>query len=140
MVETNLVANANEWILDTSASRHLCANKEMFQDFEEVADGDYVYVGNSTTTGITGKGNVSLKLTSGKTLALSNVLFVHTLHHNLVLEPDKVVLSRSGEFVGKGYLSGGLFILNVDSFINKNGSTSTYFAESSAYITESLDV
>ncbi|GAA0140544.1 hypothetical protein LIER_35258 [Lithospermum erythrorhizon] len=108
-------------------------------------------MGNSITAGITGKGKVSLKLTSGKILTLSNVLYVPTLRCNLVsgllnkaglkpvFEVDKVVLSRSGEFVGKGYLRGGLFLMNVDSFINKNGYTSTYTAQSSAYSTESLD-
>ncbi|GAA0169187.1 hypothetical protein LIER_23728 [Lithospermum erythrorhizon] len=153
VVEANLVVNANDWVLDTGASRHLCANKEMFQDFEEIADGDYVYMGDSTTVGIMGKRKVSLKVTSGKTLALSSVLYVPTLHRNLVsgallnkscmklvFEADKVLLSHSGKFVGKGYLSGTLFTLNVDSFINKNGSTSAYIAESSTYITESLDV
>ncbi|GAA0185789.1 hypothetical protein LIER_33077 [Lithospermum erythrorhizon] len=53
VVEANLVANFNDWVLDTGASRHLWANKEMFQDFEEVADGDCVYMGNSATAGIT---------------------------------------------------------------------------------------
>ncbi|GAA0184513.1 hypothetical protein LIER_31801 [Lithospermum erythrorhizon] len=153
VVEANLIANANDWVLDTGASRHLCANKEMFQDFEEVADGDYVYMGNSITARITSKGKVSLKLTPGKTLTLSNVLYFPTLHRNLVsgallnktglklvFEADKVVLSCSGEFVGNGYLSGGLFILNVEYFINKNDSTSAYIDESSTYITESLNV
>ncbi|GAA0152026.1 hypothetical protein LIER_10613 [Lithospermum erythrorhizon] len=153
VIEANLVANTNDWVLDTGTSKQLCTNKEMFQYFEEVADGDCVYMGNSTTTGITGTWKVSLKLTSGKTLALSNVLFVPTLCRNLVssalldkaglklvFEADKFVLSHSGEFVGNGYLSGGLFLLNFDSFINKKGSTSTYIVESSAYITESLDV
>ncbi|GAA0170397.1 hypothetical protein LIER_24665 [Lithospermum erythrorhizon] len=144
VVEANLIAN--DWVLDTRASRYLCAKIEMFQDFEEVVDEDTVYMRNSATAGITGKGKVSLKLTFGKTLALSNVLYAPTLLCNLVsatllnkaglkliCEADKVVLSCSGEFVGKGYLSGGLFLLNVDSFIKKNGSTS-------AFIIESLDV
>ncbi|GAA0160445.1 hypothetical protein LIER_16996 [Lithospermum erythrorhizon] len=56
VVEANLVANAYDWVLNTGASMQICANKEMFQDFEEVADGDYVYMDNSTTAGITVKG------------------------------------------------------------------------------------
>ncbi|KAK9732792.1 hypothetical protein RND81_04G022600 [Saponaria officinalis] len=127
VVEANLVGNTAEWILDTGASRHLCADKGLFAEFEEVADGECVYMGNSTSALITGKGNIFLKLTSGKTLALTNVLFVPSLRRNLVsdallnkaglkliFEADKVVMSRNGEFVGKGYLSGGLFLLNTD--------------------------
>ncbi|KAK9668837.1 hypothetical protein RND81_13G090100 [Saponaria officinalis] len=105
VVEANMVGNAAEWVLDTGASKHLCANKGLFAEFEEVADGDCVYMGNSTSALITGKDKIFLKLTSGKTLALTNVLFVPSLHRNLVsgallnkaglklvFEADKVVM------------------------------------------------
>ncbi|XP_074306390.1 uncharacterized protein LOC141641635 [Silene latifolia] len=39
VVEANLVGNVAEWVLDTGASRHLCADKGLFAEFEEVADG-----------------------------------------------------------------------------------------------------
>ncbi|XP_070045426.1 uncharacterized protein [Nicotiana tomentosiformis] len=67
-----------------SASRHLCANKELFHDFEESADGECVYMGDSTTAKVMGKGKILLKLTSEKTLALNNVLYVPSLRRNLV--------------------------------------------------------
>ncbi|KAK9732793.1 hypothetical protein RND81_04G022700 [Saponaria officinalis] len=73
VVEANLVGNTAEWILDTGACRHLCADKGLFAEFEEVADGECVYMGNSTSVLITGKDKIFLKLTSGKTLALTNV-------------------------------------------------------------------
>ncbi|KAK9677396.1 hypothetical protein RND81_11G140500 [Saponaria officinalis] len=143
VVEANLVGNVAEWVLDTGASRHLYADKGLFAEFEEVADGECVYMGNSTSALIIGKGKIFLKLTSGKTLALTNVLFVPSLRRNLVsgallnkaglklvFEADKVVMSRNGEFVGKGYLFGGLFILNTDSVFNNIASTSAYMAES----------
>ena len=38
-VEANLVHNLSECILDSGASRHFCANKELMINFEEVADG-----------------------------------------------------------------------------------------------------
>ncbi|KAH9604988.1 hypothetical protein KSS87_003568 [Heliosperma pusillum] len=56
----------NYWILDTGASRHLCTNKELFGESEDVADGECVYMGNSSSSVITGKGKIFLKLTSGK--------------------------------------------------------------------------
>ncbi|KAK9683745.1 hypothetical protein RND81_10G161700 [Saponaria officinalis] len=134
IVEANLVGNVAEWILDTGASRHFCADKGLFAKFEEVTDGECVYMSNSSSAMITGKGKIFLKLTSGKTLALNNVLYVPSLRRNLVsgallnkagmklvFEADKVVMSRNGEFVGKGYLSGGLFILNTDS-VTPHGS------------------
>ncbi|KAK9726253.1 hypothetical protein RND81_05G202200 [Saponaria officinalis] len=127
IVEANLVGNVAEWILDTGASRHFCADKGLFAEFEEVADGECVYVGNSSSAMITGKGKIFLKLTSGKTLALNNVLYVPSLRRNLVsgallnkagmklvFEADKVVMSRNGEFVGKGYLSETVLSLRYD--------------------------
>ncbi|KAK9670368.1 hypothetical protein RND81_13G196800 [Saponaria officinalis] len=84
VVEANLVANITDWILDTGASRHLCASKELYYDFKDVADGECVYMGNSATAGVNGKGKILLKLSSRKTLSLSNVLYVLTLRRNLV--------------------------------------------------------
>ncbi|XP_075077010.1 uncharacterized protein LOC142163773 [Nicotiana tabacum] len=114
----------------------------------ESANGECVYMGNSTTGGVMGKGKILLKLTSGKTLALNNVLYVPSLRRNLVFSPllnkagiklifesDKVVISRGGDFVGKGYLSEGLFILNIAQDSTKNASTFN-----SAYIAESTDL
>ena len=53
-------------------------------DFEDVADGQCVYMGNSPTVAIKGKRNVLLKFTSRQMLSLSNVLFVPSLRRNLV--------------------------------------------------------
>ncbi|KAL0451381.1 UNVERIFIED_CONTAM: Retrovirus-related Pol polyprotein from transposon RE2 [Sesamum latifolium] len=75
-VEANLVENKTDWILDTGASKHFCSNKELVQEFEEAADGECVFMGNSATASVLGKGKVLLKLTSGKTLALQDVLDV----------------------------------------------------------------
>ena len=66
VVEANLVENKIEWILDTRASRHICANKDLMIEFEDITDGDHVYMGNSATTRVLGKGKVYLKLTFGK--------------------------------------------------------------------------
>ena len=51
-----------------------------------------------------------------------------------VVRDDKVLISRNGFFVGKGYLNGSLFVLNLTyEILNGNASTS-------AYITESVDL
>ncbi|KAA0055836.1 ty1-copia retrotransposon protein [Cucumis melo var. makuwa] len=142
IVEANLIENKTDWILDTGALRHFCTNRELLHDYEDTADGECVFMGNSATAGVIGKGKVILKLTSGKTLSLSNVLYVPSLRRNLVsgsllnraglkivLEGDKVVLTKNGDFVGKGYLSNGLFVLNTIS-MNANASSSAYLIES----------
>ncbi|GKA62780.1 retrovirus-related pol polyprotein from transposon TNT 1-94 [Tanacetum coccineum] len=113
-----------------------------FPSVEEVADGEQVYMGNDGTARVIGKGKVFLKFTSGKTLALNNVLYVPSLRRNMVsgsllvraglkvtLEGDKVIITRNNDFVGKGYVTGGLFVLNTESSTNES-SASAYIVES----------
>ena len=140
--EVNLVSNVTEWVLDTGATRHICSSKEMFKEYEKVSEGECVFMGNSSTVSVLGKGKVFLKLTSGKTIALQNVLHVPDIRRNLIsgallnkagikltFESDKLVLTRNGDFVGKGFCNGGLFVLDVVSD-NKTPTASVYIAES----------
>ncbi|XP_076882866.1 uncharacterized protein LOC143531458 [Bidens hawaiensis] len=83
----------------------------------KVTNGEKVFMGNSATAEDKGEGNVVLKLTSGKELTLSNVLYVPEIRKNLVsgwqlnkfgfkmvIECDKVMLTKNGVYVvGKGY-------------------------------------
>lgn len=114
VVEANLMENKIDWMLDTRATRHPCANKEFYHYFKEVPDGDCVYMGNSSTVGVLSKGKILLKLTSRKNLVLNDVLYVPSLRRNLIsasllnkarlkitLEAYHVVLIKNGEFVGK---------------------------------------
>ena len=83
-------------------------------------------MGNVSSSMVEGKGDVVLNLTSRKKLTLMDVLFVPEIRKNLVyvfllskkgfklvFESDKLVLTKGGTFVGKGYMSEGLFKLNV---------------------------
>lgn len=66
--------------VDTEATRHICANREAFASYKLIGDdNDMVYLGDSRTTKVLGKDKVLLKLTSGKTLALMDVLHVPTI-------------------------------------------------------------
>ncbi|RVW85618.1 Retrovirus-related Pol polyprotein from transposon TNT 1-94 [Vitis vinifera] len=114
--EVNLVgSNPKEWWIDTGATRHVCSDKKMFSTFEPIKNGEKVFMGNSATSEIKGQGKVILKRTSGKELTLTNVLYVPEIRKNLVsgsllnnhgfrlvFESNKVVLSKSGMYVGKG--------------------------------------
>ena len=144
--EVNLVgSNPREWWIDTGASRHICSDKATFSSLVASDAGEKLYMGNSATSTIEGEGTVILKMTSGKNLTLKNVLYVPDIRKNLVsgsllskhgfrivIESDKVVLSKSGMFVGKGYASDGLFKLNVMSVKENNE-----MKNSSAYLLES---
>ncbi|KAL6342872.1 hypothetical protein AAG906_016891 [Vitis piasezkii] len=89
-------------------------------------------MGNVSSSMVEDKGDVVLNLTSGKKLTLMDFLFVHEIRKNLVFasllskkgfklvfESDKLVLTKGGTFVGNGYMSEGLFKLNVFNDKNK---------------------
>jgi len=112
-------------------------------DFEDAPNGKHVYMGNAATAGVMGKGKVLLKFTSKKSLCLNNVLYVPSLRTNLLSsslldiagfevnqKAGKIVILRNGVFVGKGYRSGGLFVLNVASDVVNGNASSVYIAES----------
>ncbi|XP_070055248.1 uncharacterized protein [Nicotiana tomentosiformis] len=83
--QVNLVANVKDWVLDSGATRHICANKKDFVSYIQIEEGEQVvYLGDSKTTPVLGKGKVLLKLTFGKTLALNDVLHVPSIRANLV--------------------------------------------------------
>ena len=84
-----------------------------------------------------------LKLTSGKTLALNNVLHVPNIRANLVLvallgkvgvkvsfESDKIIMTKDNIFVGKGFCNQGLFVLSISEVMNENASSSAYLVDS----------
>jgi hypothetical protein len=124
--EVNLVGDTKEWWVDTGATRHVCSDKNMFSKYNSVEHGEQLFMGNSSTARVEGKGKVILKMTSGKELTLNDVLHVPDIRKNLVsgsllskngfklvFESDKFILTKSGTYVGKGYLSNGLFKMNV---------------------------
>ena len=83
-------------------------------------------MGNSVISKVEGKEKVILKWTSGKELTLNDMLHAPDIRKNLIselilskkefrmiFESDKFVLTKSGMYVGKGYLVDGLFKANV---------------------------
>jgi hypothetical protein len=90
-------------------------------------------MGNGSHGSVRGVGMVDLKLTSGKIVQLKNVQHVPSINKNLVsgsllckdgfkvvLESNKFVVSKCGQFIGKGYVCGGLFHFLVSDFCNKS--------------------
>jgi len=83
--QVNLVTNVSKWVVDSGATRHICANKNVFTSYISVGDGEeQVYLSDSKIILVLGKGKVLQKLTSGKTLALSDVLHVPSIRVNLI--------------------------------------------------------
>ncbi|PHU09897.1 Glyceraldehyde-3-phosphate dehydrogenase, cytosolic [Capsicum chinense] len=72
--ECNLTGNPREWWMDSGATRHVCANKELFSSFALAQVEEMIYMANSATAKIEGTGKICLKMTSGKVLTFNNVL------------------------------------------------------------------
>ena len=72
--EVNLVGNTKEWRVDTGTTGHICSDKKMFSSYEGINDGEQLFMGNSSTSKVEGKGKAILKMTFGKELTLNDVL------------------------------------------------------------------
>ena len=124
------VCHSPEWWIDTDANIHVCADISLFSSYQARGTGSLL-MGNGSHARVLGIGTVNLKLTSGKTIRLKNVQHVPTIKKNLVsgsllcrdgfklvFESNKYVLSMYGNFIGKGYESGGLFRLSLSENCN----------------------
>uniref|UniRef100_A0A2N9JAE7 CCHC-type domain-containing protein n=1 Tax=Fagus sylvatica TaxID=28930 RepID=A0A2N9JAE7_FAGSY len=138
----NAAKNSSEWWYDSGATIHVCNNKILFKEYVEVGNGLEVLMGNHNTAKVLGTGTVELILSSGKKLKLTNVYHVPDIKKNLVsasllskngvkavLESDKLILSKCGVFVGKGYSCNGMYKLSL--IINKNDVGCAYIVDSS---------
>ena len=105
-------------------------------------------MGNASAAQVLGIGNVDLKFPSRCVLSMRRVHHVPYIRRNIIsgsclvkngfeisLKCNKVVLTHTGVFFGKGYLSDGLFLINVEpvlgNFIDDNVSPSVNCVESS---------
>lgn len=125
VTEIHMASNNNssmDWWLDSGATIHVCKNKEAFNAYKEVEAHKEVVMGNNNRAKVLGKGSVELELTSGNKLTLNNVFYVPSLTKNLisvnvlckngfkiVLESDKVVVTKNCVYVGKRYSVDGMF-------------------------------
>jgi len=138
---------SHEWLIDTGANVHICADITPFVSYQQI-HGVTVTMGNASAAQVLGIGNVDLKFTSGRSLSLTRVHHVPDIRRNIIsgsclvklgfelsLKCNRVVITQSGTFIGKGYLSDGLFLINVEpakgGFINDDSAPSVNCIESS---------
>ena len=125
------VCHSPVWWIDTGANVHVCADISLFSSYL-ADDTGALLMGNGSHAHVLGVGTVILKFTSGKTVLMKNVRHVSSIKKNLVsgsqlcrdgykivLEANKVILSKFGIFIGKGYDCGGLFRLSMLDVCNK---------------------
>ncbi|KAF3632210.1 hypothetical protein FXO37_27606 [Capsicum annuum] len=96
--ECNLVGNPREWWMDFGATRHVCANKELFSSFALAQVEEMIYLANSATAKLR-----------------RNLISVSLLDKNgfkCAIVSEKIVISKGEVYVGKGYLTDGLYKMN----------------------------
>ena len=108
-----MVTNMKDWVVDSRATRHICGKKSAFTSYTTLKEGEeQVFMGDSRSTLVIGKGKVLIKLTSRKVLSLSDVLHVPDIRLNLVsisllgkigvrilFDSNKIVLTKNDAFV-----------------------------------------
>ena len=81
----NMVDVSKDLVIDSGATKHICSNKNSFFRYNSVREREeIIYLDDSRSTPVISKGKILLKLTSRKTLSLSNVLYVPNIIYNLV--------------------------------------------------------
>ena len=83
MASSSCKNSSSSWILDSGCSYHVCANKLMFDTYED-KDACKIMLGDKTTCEVLGIGTVKIKLQGGEVWTLSEVRFVPALRTNLV--------------------------------------------------------
>ena len=62
-----MVTNSKNWVVDSGATRHICANKDAFAYYTPIGDEEkVVYLGDSHTTQVPGKRQSHAEDYSGK--------------------------------------------------------------------------
>ncbi|PHT98486.1 hypothetical protein BC332_32565 [Capsicum chinense] len=138
-----LGGNPHEWWMNSGATRHVCANKELFLSFAPAQVEELIYMANSSTAKVEGTGKVDLKMTSEKVLTLNNVLYILELRRNLISVSlldkngfkcvtvfEKIMIRKREVYVVKGYLTEGLYKMNVVNVEINKSSNSSYLIES----------
>ena len=91
VISNALVARSkNDWIVDSGATSHMCNDRNMFTEYEQLSSNDKVTLGDGSTLEVAGEGtvDVDMLLNNGtRRCALKKVLYVPKLAYNLVSVP-----------------------------------------------------
>jgi hypothetical protein len=75
--EAHMATKVKGWVIDSAYTRHICENKEDLSSYTLIKKNtELVIVGDNRFVHVVDKEKALLKLTSGKTLSLSDVLYV----------------------------------------------------------------
>jgi hypothetical protein len=102
------------WWLDSGANVHVCSDALLFSSYKVTRDSS-VLMENGSHASVCGVDMIDMKLTSGKIMQLKNVQH----GFKVVIESNKFVVLKCGQFIDKCYVCGCLFHFLVSDFCNK---------------------
>jgi hypothetical protein len=104
----------------------MCSDASLFPSYQVIRDS--MMIGNVSHASVYGVGMVNLKLISRKIVQHVPYINKNLVSSSLlcrdgfmvVLESNKFVISKCGQFIGKDYVCGCLFRFSVSDFCNKS--------------------
>ena len=92
VISNALVARSrNDWIVDSGATSHMCNDRSMFTEYEQLRSDDKVTLGDGSTLEVAGEGTVDMDMLlddeTRRSCTLKKVLYVPKLAYNLVSVP-----------------------------------------------------
>ena len=99
------------WWVDSTATRHIVRNRELFVDLKEKQLGEHrVYMRNNTYSDVLGEGTCKFSI-GDSVIVLNNVLYLSSVHRNLISVPVldekgfEVKMKSDRVFISKGDIS-----------------------------------
>lgn len=75
---------SNEWYLDSGVNQHMSPLRQLFRNYKELSTSKTILLGDNSTHNALGYGSVLLKLHTGESLLINDVLYVPGLTKNLL--------------------------------------------------------
>jgi hypothetical protein len=121
------VFQSTTWWLDSGTNVHVCSDASLFSFYQVTRDSS-VLMWNESHASVRGVVTVDLKLTSRKIVQHVPFINKNLISGSLlcrdgfkvVLESNKFIVSKCGQFIGKGYVCEGLFRFLVFECYNKS--------------------
>jgi hypothetical protein len=119
---------SQEWFIDSGATSHVCNDRAVMHDYEELTNPIVIKLGGHHTVEAVGRGEVTMKLSTSSgdnhTTKVPNVLHAPKMRRNLLsvsaatangakveFDAKQAVIKKNGRVIGTGTKHGNLYRL-----------------------------